>query len=93
MKKRILVAAFMVLTAIALSIPNRLAFAQSRFCANCATQCWNEANTGANNQAYWRCRDSGGSQEYCDREITEKYYNNCVTFFCNYNGCTIPLIY
>jgi flavoprotein len=89
-------AVLVMLFAIAvLSLPsNNTAKAQTRWCTTCGHNCWNEANTGENNEAYWRCRDGGNSQSYCDKAVTESYYNSCVSVVCNYGGgCTVPLIY
>lgn len=58
------------------------------FCTDCAQNCWNEANTGDMNDAYWQCRDSGHTQAYCDN-LAIQYYNACIATDCNYAGCTI----
>jgi hypothetical protein len=91
---RALAVAFMLLSIAALNLPTRPTVAQTRWCDNCAQQCWNEANTGENNEDWWKCRDAGGSVPYCDKRIIESYYNGCVSTTCNYGGgCSIPLIY
>lgn len=83
----LMVALFMALSVAALALSNTQGSnaAPGIDCAECEQQCWNDANTGANNTAYWRCIDDGYSQAYCDNQII-KYYNNCISIFCNYGG-------
>lgn len=79
---------FTIVIVTALSLPAQPTNATPDFCSNCAEQCWNEANTGVNNAAYWRCIDDGYSQTTRDN-LSVQYYNNCVSIFCNQAGCNI----
>lgn len=92
MKRKFLVAALMLLSVAVLALPSR-SDAAPDFCADCAQQCWNDANTGENNQAYWECVDKAGdtqaSRDACFNSVIIGYYNACITILCNSTGCKV----
>lgn len=89
MKRRILTAALMLLSVGVLVLPSQSVGAFD-FCADCAQKCWNDANTGENNQAYWECVDEAGdtqaNRDACYNSVVIGYYNACISIFCNSTG-------
>lgn len=93
----LLIVAFMLLSVVALNLPNSQSASATTvvadFCADCAQQCWNDANTGENNAAYWECVDEKGdtpeNRNACYNTVVIGYYNSCIALFCNSNGCKV----
>lgn len=79
MKRRILVAAFMLLSVAALGLSNQQSVCAFGFCDKCTTDCYVESV-----HVYYQCRSGGGSYEQCDAQ-ERQYYCNCVSLFCS--GC------
>lgn len=83
MKRKILVATFMLVSIAALGLP--ASNAGDDLCRDCALQCVNEA---------WyvlvQCYRNGGTNAACQGQ-SDQYMYNCNAVFCNYGiGCDLP---
>lgn len=76
MKRKILVAVFMLLSIAALGLSNNQVACAFDFCYDCQNSCYDESG-----HAYYQCRENGGSQAYCDQQSAQ-YFRNCQLLFC-----------
>lgn len=86
--KWLLIFVVMLVSIIALSIPNGRSAnaAAASACSDCALDCLNEAN-----YLMTECWRQGGSTSQCNG-IYDQYANNCKAVFCNYGlGCNFPI--
>lgn len=80
MKRRILVAALMLLSVVALSLSNNQAVCADGYCKSCTGQCYQESV-----RIYYSCRTGGGTVDQCHDE-EEQYEANCNAVFCSQCG-------
>lgn len=85
-RRRLLVAAFMLLSVMALNLPNGSSASATvtDSCSECGLQCANEA--------WWlkmQCMGNGGSESECNGTY-DAYVRRCKNIFCNYGlGCDL----
>ena len=79
MKRRVFMAAFMLLSVAALAFSNQQTVCAFSFCDRCVSQCWNDSW-----HVYYQCRNTKSVGECLEEQ--EQFYANCKTIFCP--GCS-----